>query len=361
MFFTPLKIFSPRRPTRPIYFKLDNTGKLQWAGNIELSSDISTAEIAKSVQMPDGGYLLVGTYTEAYPESGDQPLPGVWSAPAPGKTKGWQYKYPLLVKLAADGKPEWMQRYIFGDVGGAATSVVPLPSGHVLIAGTVYEMPDQPLFIMELDAAGKPVQTQEYKISGAQSINAFIQLKDGSFMLTGHTKVENSPRSALVAHFAVDAKFDSGTLYKLPAGVWPLGMVQGQDGKICIVGRTEDGSTNKAQGLALLVDEHGNDVGEFWLSGSGNTEFEDAAPTATKGFDIIEDTSAFGATNFDIVRFIWVPGSNTAKRLTQEPYQPKTSSVTVTTQIGKLDKARNIPVNLINVKNLSIPAVQSPI
>lgn len=359
MFFTFMKFMSPRRDTRPIYMKLDKSGKLQWSGNIELASNISTAEIAKAVQTPDGGYILIGTYTEAYPKSGDQPMPDEWSAPAPGRTKGWQYSYPLLLKLAADGKPEWMQRYLFGDVGGSATSAVLMPSGHVLVAGTVYDQPDQPLFIMELDTKGMPVHAEEYTIAGEQGTNAFIQLSDGSYMLTGHSIQGNATHSVFVAHFATDGKFDFGSLFKLPAGVRSLGMVQGQDGRICVVGRTEDGSTNKAEGMALLVDEHSNDIGEFWLSGSGNTELEDAAQTTAGGYEIIGDTGAFGADNFDIVRFTWVPGAKMQKRLAQEPYQPKVVSVTVTTQTGKLDRVRGIPVSLIAVKNPTVPSGSS--
>ncbi|MGA9854649.1 MAG: hypothetical protein WBR29_05165 [Gammaproteobacteria bacterium] len=356
MFFTGLKIFSPHHHPRPWYVKLDSSGKMQWAGNIEISTDISGSEIARTFQTPDGGYLLVGSYWEAYPDDGRQPMPDEWSGPSPKKTEGYQYYYPMVVKLSADGKPEWMQRYLFGDTGGWATSAVIMPSVNILIAGTVSDKKTGPLYLMETDPAGEPLHAETYTLTGAQGSNAFIQLSDGSYMLTGHLIEGNAPHSVVVVHFAADGKFDSGSLFKFPAGIRSLGLAQGQDGRICIVGRTEDGSANKAEGMALLVDEHSNDLGEFWLSGSGNTELEDVAPIAAGGFDILGDTRAFGATYFDMVRFTWLPGEKMTKRLVQEPYQPTVASITVTFQTGKIDLIRNVPLGFINFQSLSMPS-----
>jgi hypothetical protein len=106
----------------------------------------------------------------------------------------------------------------------------------------------------------------------------------------------------------------------------------------------------------LLVDEHANDMGEFWLSGSGNTELEDVAPTAAGGFDILGDTSAFGASYFDIVRFNWLPDAKITKRLVQEPYEPTVASITATSQTGKIGLIRNISVGFINFQSLSLPS-----
>jgi hypothetical protein len=356
MFFTGLKIFSPHRDPRPFYVKLDSSGKLQWAGNIEIANDVNGLEIARTLQMADGSYLLIGSYWEGYPESDTGSTRYEWAGPSPQDTKGYQYWYPVVVKLSADGKPEWIYRYLFDDTGGWATSAVMLPSGNTLIAGTVSDKKSGPLYLMEIDPAGKPVHVETYTLTGAQGSDAFIRLLDGSYMLTGHLIEKNAPHSVFVAHFAADGKFDSGSLFKFPAGIRSMGMAQGQDGRICVVGRTEDASANKAEGMALLVDEHANDMGEFWLSGSGNTELEDVAPTAAGGFDILGDTSAFGASYFDIVRFNWLPDAKITKRLVQEPYEPTVASITATSQTGKIGLIRNISVGFINFQSLSLPS-----
>jgi hypothetical protein len=358
MFFTDLKIFSPHHERRPFYVKLDQSGKLQWAGSIDISSDISGAEIARTVQLSDGSYLLVGSYWEVYPDSGRQPMPDEWSAPAPGKTKGSRYFYPMVVKLAADGKPQWMRRYIFGDSGGMATGVIIMPSGNVLIAGSAFIKPDQALFMMEIDQSGKPVRTHEYILPMSQGANAFLQLKDGYYLVAGHVIAQDAPPHAFTALFSTDVKFVSGTLYSDPKGIRPLGMTLGQDGKVCVVGRTENASANKAEGIAWLLDEKSADLGEFWLTGNGNTELEDAAPTSAGGFDMIGDTNAFGAAYFDLIRTTWIPGPANTKithRLTEEPYQPKVSDISTISQTGKTDLIRNIPADLIRSRRLSVP------
>lgn len=362
MFFTFLKVFRPHYPPRPFYAKLDSNGKLQWAGNIELESDISGAEVSRTIQTSDGGYLLIGSYWEAYPASGRKPLPDEWSASAPGNTEGWQYYYPFMVKLSADGKPQWMRRYIFGDTGGMATSAVLMPSGDILVAGTVFDKPDEPLFMMQTDPEGNPLHTTTYAIPGEQGSNALIGLQDGSYMLVGHAIARGIPHRALVAHFAADGSLISGVLYSNAAGVRPLGMVQAKDGKICIVGRTENPQTKKAAGVAWLTDEQLHDLDEFWLWGDGNTELEDVALSAAGGFDIVGDTNAFGADQFDLVRLTWkptAPGAQTSKELLQEPYKPTLGNVDTISQTGKTGLIRVIPVNLINVKNLNLPAIKN--
>jgi hypothetical protein len=330
---------------------------------VELGGNISGAEIAETVQTSDGGFLLMGSYSEAYPESGQRPMPDEWSGPGFGNTKGWKYFYPLVVKLASDGKPQWMRRYAFGDKGGMATSFVLMPSGHVLIAGSIFTSdPDNKLFIMEIDAQGVPIHTQQYDLPASQGSNAFLRLQDGNYLVVGHANAQKAAPRAFSALLSADAKFISGTIYADPNGVRALGLTQAASGAICIVGRTEKGDANKAEGVAWLIDAHLADVGEFWLTDAGNTELEGAAPLSAGGFRLFGDTAAFGATGYDFITAIWAPNVSAvpaAKRLTEEPYKPTISDVTATSDTGKLDLVRNIPVDLIKLQALVAPASET--
>lgn len=94
-----LKIYSPHHRERPIFIRLNSDGQIAWAGSVQLSSDISSAEIGYATPTQDGGYVLAGSYSEAFPQSGVQPLPGVWSSAAPGKKRGREYTYPILLRM----------------------------------------------------------------------------------------------------------------------------------------------------------------------------------------------------------------------------------------------------------------------
>lgn len=353
MFFTGLKIFSPHRDPRPFYVRLDANGKPLWAGNVEVGGDISGAELARSVQTADGGVLMEGSYWEAYPESGVTPMPDEWSGPPVGSTKGWKYSYPLVVRLGADGKPLWMRRYLFGDKGGAATSIVAMLSGHYLIMGSLYTDSTNQLFVMEIDEQGAPVHAQRYELPARLGATASIRLKDGSYAIAGYVNVEKSPPRAFAAMLSPEGKFIVGKIFSDPAGLRPLGMVQAADGRVCIVGRTESGNTNKAEGVAWLVDKAASDTGEFWLTGTGNTELEDVVQLSSGVFRMIGDTDAFGAEGYDLVTANWIPSVGT-KRMTSEPFGPKVSDVSATSETGKLDVVRNIPVDLIKVQVLNV-------
>lgn len=355
MFFTDLKIFNTHRDPRPIYVKVDASGKPTWAGNVELSGDISGAETVKAVQAADGGYVLIGDYWEAYPDSGRKPMADEWSGAPVGDTKGWKYFYPLVVKLGADGKPQWMRRYAFGDHGGVATSVAVMPTGHTLVVGSIYTGTFNKLFAMEIDEQGVPVHAQQYELPLHQGSNVVVRLHDGGYAIAGHTIAEKTLPGAFVAMLSADAKFVSGKVYGYTTGLRPLGMVQAMDGKVYVTGRSEDGAHNKAEGVAWGIDKDGGDLGEFWLTGDGNTEIEDIAQLSTGGFRMLGDTAAFGAQGYDFFTASWTPSGTPVKRLSVDSYTPKVSDVTATSEIGKLDLVRNIPVDLIKVQALKLP------
>lgn len=356
MFFTGLKIFSPHYPPRPLYVKLDKVGKLLWAGNIMLISDTSGAELAAAYQTADGGYLLAGTYWEGFPESGEQPMPEIWSAPAPGKTKGYKYSYPLLLKLSKDGKPQWMRRYVFGENGGAALTVTEMPSGHLFLTGAIYMNQAEHLFVLETDAQGLPMHAQELQLPQHLGTNAALRLQDGNYLVVGHAITESTPHAAFSALFAPDLKFLGGTIYEDPIGIRPLGLVQGTDGRICVVGRTENIQSGKVEGAAWLIDEHGDDLDELWLSGQGNTELEGTAYLSGGNYRLLGDTNAFGAANYDLLLTTWNPQPSVVantKQLKLEPFTPKVSNVQVTSDTAKLDFVKLIPPDFFNVKTLT--------
>ena len=356
MFFTGFKIFSPHYPPRPLYVKLDKAGKLLWAGNIALIADTSGAELAAAYQTADGGYLLTGTYWEGFPESGEQPMPDIWSAPAPGKTKGYKYSYPLLLKLSKDGKTQWMRRYEFGENGGAALTAMELPSGHVLLTGSIYDVKNINLFVLETDAQGLPMRGQELQLSQHLGTNAALRLQDGNYLVVGHAITDNAPHAAFSALFTPDLRFLGGTIYQDPIGIRPLGLVQGTDGRICVVGRTENLQSGKVEGAAWLIDEHGDDLGELWLSGQGNTELEDAANLSGGNYRLLGDTNAFGAANYDLLLTTWDPQPSVVtntKQLKLEPFTPKVSNVQVTSDTAKLDFVKPIPPGFFDVKTLT--------
>lgn len=339
----------------PIYVKLDNSGKVQWAGSIFLSGVLNDSEVNTVTQTADGGYLLAGTYTEAIPESGYVPSRNTWSAAAPGKTPGWEYTYPLLLKLSANGKPQWIRRYAFGTNGGAALGVAELPSGNIVLAGSIYVDKTNNLFVLETDKEGVPLSANQYELPQRTGVLAMRKIKDGNYMIGGYVNT-NSSHAAYFALFSPTLKFIRGTIYQNPAGVRPLSFVQGSDGRICVVGRTENPQTNKAEGVAWLIDEQGADLGELWIGGQGNTELESAAQLSAGEYQLLGDTDAFGAADFDLFTTRWNPSSHSAtndNRLSSIPFTPKINEVNVTSDTASLRTVVSLKPDVLSVRNLT--------
>lgn len=357
-----LKIYSPHHPNRPLFVRLGSAGRVIWAGSIELDSTISTAEIGVATQTADGGYLLAGSYTEAYPESGAQPLPGVWSGAAPGKERGRQYTYPLLLKLGPNGKPKWLRRYAFGNNGGAALAVTEMPSGHVLLIGSVYVDKTNKLFVMETDGQGVPLQAEQYTLPQRLGVNAVLRLKDGDYLVLGYANT-HSAHDGFTALLTPDLKLAGGMIYHNLKGLRPMDMVQAPDGRICVVGRTENPQTNKAEGVAWVINEHGDDLSELWLSGQGNTELESVSVLSDGAFRLIGDTEAFGAFNhnqiYDQLLTDWNPllsSKGNPKQLSLTTFKPNVDDVKVTSDTAKLGLIESITPGSFELTPLTINA-----
>lgn len=358
-----LKIYSPHHRKRPLFVRLDPNGKIMWAGSVELDSDISSAEVSYVAQTTDGGYLLAGGYSEAYPESGAQPLLGVWSGAAPGKERGWEYTYPVVLKLDANGKPEWLRRYSFDNHGGDALTVTEMPSGHILVMGSIYVNQTNNLFILETDAQGVPLHAEQYELPQRLGTLALLRLKDGNYLVVGYANTNTEPHAAFSALFTPDLKLVGGAIYHDPAGLRPLGMAQGSDGKICIVGRTENPQTNQADGVAWLIAENGADLAELWLSGQGNTELESVAALPNGTYRIIGDTKAFGAIShsyqeaYDQIVTNWSPpdsNDNNPNRLVVKAFKPDVTEVKATSDTATLSVIKPIPPEAFEITPLTI-------
>lgn len=268
---------------------------------------------------------------------------------------GQRYGYPMLMKLSADGKPQWLRRYAIDGDGGYGLSIAEMSSGHLFMSGAVVDGKDEDLFISELDSQGAPLHTQRLAISQHQGTNAVIRLADGDYLVAGHAITDNAPHSAFLVLLAPDLKFLSGTLYQDPSGVRPLGMVQGADGKIVIAGRTENPQANKAEGVAWVVDEKGTDLDELWLSGEGNTELEDVAALSKGGYRLVGDTNAFGAKKYDLVMTTWDPRSadtSMQKRLSLTAYKPDIDDEKTAYDSAKLDIVTPIPSGSFDIRAL---------
>jgi hypothetical protein len=348
---------NPQHRSRPLYMRLDANGNILWTGSIELESEISGAEVASVYQTADGGFLIAGSYSEAFPPSGAQPMPGIWSHPAPGKERGWQYTYPLLLKLSADGKPQWLRRYAFDDHGGSALTVTEMPTGHVLVTGSIYKDKTNPLFVLETDAQGVPLHARQYALSPRLGTNAMVKLQDGSYFMVGHANSTDAPAAAFSAVFTPDLKLTGGSLYQDTSGLRAMDAVQGPDGKLCIVGRTENPDTNSAQGVAWLVDEHGGSIlAELRVAGKGNTELESASLLPDGGYRLAGDSNAFDAAGFDQLVTDWAPAKagNTA-HIQLAPFKPDSDDVDTDSDSATLDLVKAIPPAAFEVTPLTLP------
>lgn len=342
---------NPQDYTRPLIVRLDASGQPLWAYSVELSSGISGAELAQAYALHDGNILVVGTYTEAFPDSGVQPMPGVWSAPAPGHDKGSQYSYPLLIDLGPDGTPRWVRRYAFGDLGGAGLTVTEAASGHLILSGSIYTGKDNELFAMETNSDGTPLHTVGLSASAHLGANVSLSRADGSYMVLGHAVEERGSHKTFVAFFDPDLKFNAGSLYDFADGVRPLGFTQRADGTICIAGRTESLESKQASGVAWLINGEGTDQAELWLTGPGLTEFESVAALQDGGLRLLGDSNAFGGSGFDAVITTWEPTKSpgTANKLETSAFKPQVTDIKTVSTTAGVGVVQPVPVASIDV------------
>jgi hypothetical protein len=254
--------------------RLDCTGDVVWATAVESAEGVLFAEDVR--EAPEGGFLVAGAIGE--PSRVDLDC--------------------LVVKLAANGSPQWRQVYGRADGNESCHSIALADDGFVL-AGE-YESPESPrrwsdVWLVRIDAQGA-VRWQETfgEPDSWERAPAIREVGGGTFLVS-------AMRDEGAELIAVDG---SGTAvwqraYRVPQGLlFPSGVSVSPDGAAIVVGTTRppDGSLEdvwamraSASGDVVWSRRYGRDTLDRGEAVTGHTVEDGVVLAATMAWGSPED------------------------------------------------------------------------
>lgn len=368
LFFTPLKVFSPSSTPRPFIVKIDAEGKLEWARLLELGGDYSGAELEQAVQMKDGSFTFVGRYWQTTVGGGPEAAAsGHFSESLWPKWKTQQSKPApatpatdiLILKLDADGKPVWLNRYRAnaGDTGG--WTLKSTANGGLMIGGTLQQGGYPPL-LLTIDAAGRPLEAEEIK-TPQRAVPVFLFAMPDNETLLGGTYGWNKPKpSVFTIRLGSGGKPKAATIYSAPDGIRATSAATGDDDRIGIAARSGLSSGGRiASAIGLLLSEDGKIVASYEVRGKGRSEFSGIAPLSGGRYRLVGDTEAFGATYFDLVSCVWNPGTDNLVPVAAGAVDVSAKSLNFKVFTGSLSVLHTIPVGNVDVRAIKLGAPQA--
>jgi hypothetical protein len=310
LFYTPLKAMSPSRIPRPLIVKLDHVGRVEWAKLVQFNDAVAQTAFFAAVETLDGGFVLVGHY--GYLKN---PTDKKWSPDM------------FALKLAADGKTEWMHRYHLDADYGIASAVTSMPDGRIAIAAAYFDdAGDQGLLTMTLSPDGSPVQVTEFP--GPFNPFTLAIQADGEALVAGSYDVKGKPQAAFTLSLDEKGAEQFGHIYSLRnpdntplwVGSFSLRNVVVSHGHVALLGHS--GSVGVLRGadepgdraLAVLLDERGDVTSVLSVQAPGtqssnhsNSEFSDIAPLGSDRFALLGATQGFGASYANFLYTTWAP------------------------------------------------------
>jgi len=358
LFFTPLKFYSPHRSRRPFILKLDEDGRMQWAKTLEIW--YADTNLLGATQDVDGNYILVGKLDlnlslpnqrsaedEQWRWKGENPIPTHLSG----------YRRDILVlKLSADGRPMFMNRYIPNNNLSVGSSVLAMPNGHVLIAGReeVFDTKKKNPLLLEIDSKGQPVRSESFN-SGMDEYPQFIlRQPSGGVVLAGATSRNGELSKVFSLWLDRAGAMQNARLYSNPKGLQVMNAILGHDNRLSVAAHTTDYNTGTAAGVAFIVSDNGVIDNSFVLSGQGNVELDGIWPLAEGRYRLLGDTAGFGASYRNIVTAVWMPNSKAEFTIGESSYAPSVELCTIDYMSGDLNNVRDIPVSLVEMNNIKV-------
>ena len=141
--------------------KTDNFGEIQWTKTY--SKNYSDG-VAKILQTPDGGYLVLGN-TNTTPNGGTD---------------------VYLAKLDSNGNVVWEKTY-GGQSNDTGASIVKTSDGYIIVGSTTSYGTDSDIYVIKVDNNGNEIWINHYGGSGGDTGSKIIATKDGNYAIVGTT------------------------------------------------------------------------------------------------------------------------------------------------------------------------------
>ncbi len=366
LFFTGLKVLNPQGHRRPFILKLDKEGHMQWAKTLDIR--YGDAGISGATQDPDGNYILVGKFyvNLTLPDQRskeEEQWQWMGGNPTPNNDKGYRRDI-LVLKLSADGRPIFMNRYIPNNNISVGASVSAMPNGHVLIAGQeeilgadkknplLLETDRNPL-LLEIDSNGQPVRAESFKSGMDEYPNFIFRQPGGGVVFAGTTSRNEEMPKIFSLWLNKEGELQNARLYSNLKGLQVMNVTLGNDNKLAIAGRTFD---NKADitGMAFAVNDNGIIDKSVSLSGQKQLEFDGIWPLAGGGYLLVGDTVGFGASYTDIITAVWASNTKSEFPIDKSSYVPSVELCTIDIMSGDLKSVTNIPVSFVEMTDVKV-------
>jgi hypothetical protein len=365
LFFTGLKVFSPQGRRRPFILKLDKDGHMQWSKTLEIR--YADASLLNATQDSEGNYILVGKLyvnLKLPDQRSKEEQQWQWQGENLNLDKAWQdvldkteYRRDILVlKLAANGRPIFMNRYIPNKNLSIGSSVSPLPNGHALIADQEEELSANIKYpgLLEIDSNGVPVRAESFKSGMYEYPNFILRQPGGGVILAGTTSRSEELPKIFSLWLDKEGVIQNARLYSNPKGLQVMNTVLGHNDKLSIAARTFKGDTKTEAGVAFTANDNGIIDNSVALSGQGNIELDGIWPLARGGYRLLGDAAGFGATYVNIITAIWTSNTKADFPISESGYAPTVAISKIYFMSGDLSSVTDIPVSLVKMTEISV-------
>lgn len=269
--------------------KIDEGGKKIWSRQYgKLETYEQGRGIAKGV---DGGYVIVGV-TKDTPNGEDD---------------------ILLIKVDEQGTQQWLKQY-GGNKDDEGRAITVFQNGYAIAGVSDNELPntfDRDIIVYRLDAQGAPVWDKPTRVSTIQKeeANDVIATRDGNYIVIAG--VTGDEGDAYIAKINAAGTMQWGSKIPKELGQEAYGVVELKDGSFVITGITETSGQNIdvlfAKFTALGYNVEYNNLGEKTRTDWG----EDIIATTDGGFAIAGYTSLALSFINDVLLIKTDPQGNT--------------------------------------------------
>lgn len=249
------------KPNDDVYLvKTDARGELEWerrfvGGGEELGQDVT--------ELPDGGYLIAGTYVNG-------------SIPA---------RAGLLIRTDSAGNERWTKRFgSLEDQSGISFNVLtPLQDGSYLIGGqrsASFASPDSGAYLLDVDTEG--TVRWEHTYGSGSTVTAasdVVQTRDGGLIVTGQTTGTQGRDLYLLK---LDAGGGQQWQASLPGAGDELGqaVLEASDGGYVIAGTKASAAEANKDAYVVKTDAQGKAQWERTLGGGDHDQGSAVLQTA---------------------------------------------------------------------------------
>lgn len=254
-------------------FKLDSLGELVWSKHFGTSAGSENGK--KVIQIPDGGYLVVGF----------------------SNSSGISGYDVYVIKTDAEGNLIWENKY-GGDNWDFGHDITILPNGNYGIAGYTYSFGNggSDFYYLEIDESGNEIMSKTFGGTNDDIAYSIIVSDDQKIILCGESI---SFGNGVSDGYVIKSELNGNSIWSKTFGGDSLDyfadVIQISDGNFLAVGSTKSFGLNHKDFFIVKFTSSGDLVFERNIGGPGDEEAREVVESIGEIFSITGYTTSDGA------------------------------------------------------------------